>query len=545
METTTKADGSVPVYDDALSADEVQLRAQGHVGELPRQFSTFATVAFAFTLTNSWTGWSGTFGTPLIAGGGPAVFFGLVVSAVACTFITLGLAELASAFPSTGGQYHFAFMVSSPKYRTVVAFYAGWLSVFAWTMTAASVPIIVGQFIQNLAQLYHPDYVAARWQTWLIYTVLTILFCAVVILLPKLIPKLEMGFFVLTLLGFVISFITILATSHPKQSAKTVFVDYTNLTGWADGTAFMLGVGTSMYAFLATDGATHLAEEMPNPGKGVPRAMWLTMIIGCFTATCWTFAFMFASTDLDAAASSVVPILTVYLQAFRSRGVATFFLSWLAIIYSTSGVTCFVTAGRLTWAFARDGGLPFSKTFAYTHPILQVPANATILVGIFTILYGLIYIGSTTAFNSFISMAILGLNITYAIPQGIVLLRGRSKVLPARQFDLGPIFGPFCNAFSVLWVLLYSVLFCFPIILPATVDNMNYLSVVLAGVLVIILAMWYGGKRKTFTGPVISIEGLEMLSAANLGANRTGYRDDTAMATKEVAPNTSVPAAAE
>jgi hypothetical protein len=103
---------------DSLSADEIQLRAQGHVGELPRQFGAFATLSLAFSITNSWVGYSAVFATPLLAGGGPTVFFGLIVATIACSIITAGLAELASAFPSSGGQYqyvHPVLLVSSEK----------------------------------------------------------------------------------------------------------------------------------------------------------------------------------------------------------------------------------------------------------------------------------------------------------------------------------------------------------------------------------------------------------------------------------------------
>jgi hypothetical protein len=41
---------------------------------------------------------------------------------------------------------------------------------------------------------------------------------------------------------------------------------------------------------------------------------------------------------------------------------------------------------------------------------------------------------------------------------------------------------------------------------------MNYVSVVVAGVIAIILIMWYAGKRNTFVGPQISIEGLEVVA---------------------------------
>jgi choline transport protein len=42
------------IDEEGLSADEIQLRAQGHVGELPRQFSAFQTIAFSFQISNTW-----------------------------------------------------------------------------------------------------------------------------------------------------------------------------------------------------------------------------------------------------------------------------------------------------------------------------------------------------------------------------------------------------------------------------------------------------------------------------------------------------------
>lgn len=88
-----------------LSEDELALRAQGHVGELPRQFSALSLLSLAFSITNSWIGYSAVFIVPLFAGGGPGVIYCLLVASIACSFITAGLAELSSAFPSSGGQY--------------------------------------------------------------------------------------------------------------------------------------------------------------------------------------------------------------------------------------------------------------------------------------------------------------------------------------------------------------------------------------------------------------------------------------------------------
>jgi choline transport protein len=393
-------------------------------------------------------------------------------------------------------------MVSSRAWRARTAFIMGWLSVLAWVLTSASTAVVCAQMVGVIANFYHEDFVMTQWQTYLVFVLMIVLMTAYVTLLPRFMPLTEKALFWATLTGFLTMFITVLATSKTKQSASVIFKDYVNITGWSNGTSFMLAVGTCMYIYLATDAATHISEEIPNPGRNVPRAIIGTCIIGFCTVFPWMIAFLFSTNDLAAVSASLFPILEVYYQALDSHAGATFFICWLLFLYFGAGITCVATAGRLTWAFARDGGLPFSATFARIHPTQKAPVNATILAAAVQIAYGAIYVGSTAAFNTIINMAIISLNITYAIPQGIVLVRGRDKVLPKRYFDLGPYLGTLCNAFSCVWVSLYTVLFCFPTWMPAEVPSMNYLSVVLVGIVAIILAMWFLGKRKTFTGPV-------------------------------------------
>ena len=104
--TTEIEPNSACRYED-LTSDELELRAQGHTSEMPRQFSALSTLSLAFTITNSWIAYSAVFAIPLITGGGPCVVYSLVVGFAVCSIITLGLAELASAFPTSGGQYQY------------------------------------------------------------------------------------------------------------------------------------------------------------------------------------------------------------------------------------------------------------------------------------------------------------------------------------------------------------------------------------------------------------------------------------------------------
>lgn len=133
-----------------------------------------------------------------------------------------------------------------------------------------------------------------------------------------------------------------------------------------------------------------------------------------------------------------------------------------------------------------------------------MPANAMYLSATFITLYGLIFLGSSTAFSAMVSACIFFLQTSCVIPQAILVYRGRNKVLPARHFDLGR-FGYAVNITAVLWVLFLDVLYCFPTSLPATSTNMSYVSVVAAGLILFVVGLWFTTKRGVFKGPRVDV----------------------------------------
>ncbi|KAL8702394.1 MAG: hypothetical protein Q9201_004439 [Fulgogasparrea decipioides] len=87
---------------DSYDLDNANLRAQGHEAALQRSFSPLAALGLGFSITNSWNGYLSNFGQNLIYGGPQVVVFGLLVATAVQWTITLGLSEVASAFPSAG-----------------------------------------------------------------------------------------------------------------------------------------------------------------------------------------------------------------------------------------------------------------------------------------------------------------------------------------------------------------------------------------------------------------------------------------------------------
>lgn len=273
------------------------------------------------------------------------------------------------------------------------------------------------------------------------------------------------------------------------------------------------------------DSATHLAEEIYQADIHVPRVIVLSTLIAILCNVVFTLAALFSVSNISDVLSSSLPIYEVTRQAISNDRVVLFLLIWLDFTFVSTVPGVILTTGRLIWAFSRDGGLPYSSYFARIHPRFKVPVETTIVCCVFCLLYGLIYIGSTVAFNTFISSAVLFAFLSFSIPQGILLLVGRDT-LPKRYYSLGKVFGTFVNAFSLAWSILYCILFCFPLSLPTTVQSMNYVSVVLVGGVMFVASLWFlAGKRKKFEGPIIRAD---ILNGIDSGPGRPSIDAKTA-----------------
>lgn len=144
-------------------------------------------------------------------------------------------------------------------------------------------------------------------------------------------------------------------------------------------------------------------------------------------------------------------------------------------------------ASRMTHAFARDGGLPFSHVLARVSERWNVPVASLTLTSVLVVIFGCIYLGSTSALNAILSSSVVALNISYSIPIVLVLVRGRHLLRPADQpaptLTLGK-FGPIVNIVGLLFALFTSIFFLFPPDLPVDASSMNY-TVVVFGVVAV------------------------------------------------------------
>lgn len=116
-----------------------------------------------------------------------------------------------------------------------------------------------------------------------------------------------------------------------------------------------------------------------------------------------------------------------------------------------------------------------------------------------------------------ISALIIFLQTSCAIPQAILLFRGRSSVLPPRYFRITEPRAGSPNAVTVAWVLFTDVLACISVSHPVTLQNMNWISVVTVALLSFILILWWVDKRKTCRGPKVDMELMRLGKEEALG----------------------------
>lgn len=494
---------------DYVSSDQSHVEVKPHVqpeAQLKKRFTLLSVIAFGFTTMNSWVAFASIIAVPLSNGGGPTLIYGLIAAGAVMATINIGFAELASAFPSAGGQYHIVYMTFPPSTRRAAAFFTGWITIIYIMAATASVNFFVASSVLDVVALWNPSYTVQAWQTYLIHVLLCIIAFVITSRYPSAIGRLGVTVLVLSIVGFVASLVTLLSVQETKQSADFVFTNYRNVAGWGDGWAAVIGLTGCLWAYSGVDAPTHVSEEVPNPSRNIPIAIITTMVLGIVTVLVWNIALMFVITDVQSLIESGVPILEVYNQALNSKVATTIWAVYYMFMFYDITLNLFIFAGRTIWSLSRDGGVPYSGFISHLNSASPVRATAVMLV--LQIIVGVVYIASTAAYFGFVNLTLFALNITVALPQAALLFRGRG-ILPERAFSLGK-FGYAVNAVATAFVIFFSVTFSFPTAYPVTGTTMNYLIVVFAVGLLFTTAAWVFGLRKTFTGPQLDAYGREI-----------------------------------
>ncbi|MEI9929557.1 MAG: amino acid permease [Rhizomicrobium sp.] len=207
--------------------------------------------------------------------------------------------------------------------------------------------------------------------------------------------------------------------------------------------AFLAAAVTGLFTCYGFEACGDVAEETPNPGVAIPRAMRMTIYIGMAAAAFVCLALIVAQPDMQGAISGNVadPVAAVLLGAFGPVGfkvvICVVLVSFMSCILSLQAAT-----SRLVFAYARDKMVAASEALSKISEHTHVPVRALVLSGVIAaiiICLGLIF---ANAIAIIVASAIIGI---YAAFQMIVLGRAGGthagmdarRQIPARR--VGPI----------------------------------------------------------------------------------------------------------
>lgn len=261
------------------------------------------------------------------------------------------------------------------------------------------------------------------------------------------------------------------------RSATGVWATSLNEGNWpTQGLSYCVGFLGNVATFVGADASVHLAEEVSNAARNIPKAIIGAMLINGAVgfvmmvrlAVTWVFRralilifdvdhdsllprrhrqraqyryihFLLclpstnkpADLQLPAHPDTGFPFIQIFANSVPSRAGATIMAAIVLLLTWACATGITTTASRMTWSFARDNGLPASKYLAKVDPRTKVPVVACLVVTSIAALLTLIYIGSEVAFNDVISLTITGFYGSYLLPASLLLYRRvKGHILP-------------------------------------------------------------------------------------------------------------------
>ncbi|EMD88348.1 hypothetical protein COCC4DRAFT_149949 [Bipolaris maydis ATCC 48331] len=485
----------------------------GHA-EPPKVYGFFSMMALAVSLMATWEALCSTMGSGLVSGGPVSLVYGFIVSFAGNMLTSMSLAEAAAMFPSAGGQYQFVAELSPPSIRAAMSWYCGWLTVLGWHAFTASAPFGAANLTLGLIQLSYPSFTPKPWQNSCIYWGITLIALAFNLWGNRILPHIQNAILTFHVGFFFIIFVALLALKPEANSAEFVFTEFRNSTGWSsDGVAWFLGMLTSCYVMIGYDSATHMSEEIPNPARNIPKAMLLSIAINGIMGFAILLPVLFYMGSLDAAlASGAFPIIHIFTSVTGGNKAAASAMTSTIIISASLATFGLLTAtSRILWAFARDGGTPFSTALGHLGSKSQIPVTSLLVSTAIIIILGALQIASSTAFAAILSLTVVGLNLSYLMPIVLMLYRriATPQMLVPGPFKLGKA-GILVNLLSIGFLIFTSVFLLFPTAQPVTPKNMNYASTVLGGVLILVTIDYLFRSKKMYTGPTLVLQGMAM-----------------------------------
>jgi len=516
------------------SRDTERLHQLGYAQELRRGMKTFSNFAVSFTIISILSGCLTLFYFAMNVGGPAVMTLGWLVVGFFVLLVALGMAEVASSYPTAGGLYYWSAKLApqSGGNPATWSWFVGWFNLVGQVAVTAGIDFGLAFFINAFLNIVWgvpttPPYTIAIYGVVLFIHGLLNTFG---IRLVAILNDVSVWWHLVGVAAIVL--VTVVLNQHSRTDVGTVFSTFVNNTGsggengeWPGFIVMgiplyvmLIGLLNAQYTLTGFDASAHMSEETHDAERSAPKGIVWSVIISIIAGFVLLLSMnvgitpdvVFPSADgatqvagyqhaLDAAAtlSNAGPPIQIWIDAVGQTGGLIILLLVIGAQFYC-GMSSVTANSRMIYAFARDGAIPASNFWHRINKRTRTPTNSIWLAAVGAFILGLPYLFSAVAYAAVTSIAVIGLYVAYVSP---VFLRVRAgkKFVPG-PWSLGR-WGPAIGIVATLWVVFIFILFMLPQFMPINASTFNYAPVVF----LIVLggaSLWYAvSARKWFKGP--------------------------------------------
>ncbi len=456
----------------------------------------FASFALAMSTICILAGGMTSFHMAFCSVGGAAIGLGWPLGSLFALTVALTMGQVASAFPRSGGPYQWAAILGGRSWGWVTACLglAGLITALA-ALNVGTCHFLVGSASRRLD--IKPDDVSWVWYG---------LVAAVMTASQGLINHLGMGLTsrIVSLGGYVIIAFAVILTGSmllfgvilPGNFDLPRLWDFKNYGGEAGGKVwldspnlawlFALGLMLPAYTITGFDSPAQTAEETFNPRRNVPRGIWKAVVISGLAGWVMLCSLVLAIPPgrMDAMAATGDQSLFLILRevvpqplrgALYTGIIASMYVCGLAVVTSVS---------RMTWGFARDGGLPGSTA------LQRIGSHRTPSVAIWSVVVVAIVMGFLP-YGAVAAVCAIFLYLAYVLPTILGVLKYRQWTHLA-EWNIGRWYRPLGVVAVVGSVFLIII----------GMQPPYHIAIWIVGGTILLLAvLWFGYMRTRFPGP--------------------------------------------
>ena len=475
--------------------DRADLSRFGYAQELFRSMGGFSNFAISFSIISILTGAVTLFGYGLEMGGPLEMTFGWPLATLFTLAVAASMAELCSAYPTSGAMYHWAAALGGPSWGPAWGWFVAWLNIAGLTAALAGINYSCAQFVLPFLGI-----TSTYWNLLAMFGFILLTQALLNHYGIRLVAILNDCSVTVHIVG-VFALVAAVFLLAPKQPMSFVWQAANNNGRSPYWWAFVLGLLQAQWTYTGFDGSAHVAEETEDPRRRAPWGIVLSVavsgVVGYLLVLTLTLAIRTIPAALgarDAQGNPIPAAIAILEQALGARaGNAMAALASMAMWFC--GLSCVTSASRAIFALARDHGTPYSSFVRRVSARHGTPAAAIWLFA-GAAFAAMLWTGAVPVVTSLSTVALYA---AYIIPVALAF-RARSasyEGLAARWqkaavWSLGG-WGAAINAVAIV----YTLFICFVLVMPPNeLAGKTFLGL-LAG-----LALLYAAvARRKYKGP--------------------------------------------